>query len=168
MSNSRALEPKTMRQSLSTMAEVVMPNDTNPHVTLSGGRLMHFIDMAAAIAAMRHCCSKVVTAAVDNVSFHAPIPVGFVVELTAMVTFAGRTSVEVKVMVRGENPQTGERYHTTTAHVVFVAIDDSGQPIEVPPLVAETEEDKAIIDRARLRRKRRLQHRERAEERSGI
>jgi len=63
-----------MRQGVATMAEIVMPNDTNPHGTLSGGRLMHFIDIAAGIAAMRHCCSKVVTAAVDNVSFHAPTP----------------------------------------------------------------------------------------------
>ncbi len=164
MSSSRELVPKTMRQSVANMAEIVMPNDTNPHGTLSGGRLMHFIDIAAGISAIRHCCSKVVTAAVDNVSFHAPIPLGYVVELTAMVTFAGRTSVEVKVMVRGEDPQTGERFHTTTAHVVFVAIDDEGQPIEVPPLIAETEEDEAIIERARKRRERRLKHRERPEE----
>ena len=98
----------TTRQPMSAsfvhMAELVMPNDTNPHGTLSGGRLMHWIDLAGAMSAMRHARRRVVTAAIDDVTFHAPIPEGHMVLLEAVVTCVGRTSMEVRVDVRGENP----------------------------------------------------------------
>lgn len=138
------------------MTEIVMPNDTNPHGSISGGRVMQLIDIAAAVAALRHCRRSVVTASFDDVSFLAPVPLGHIILLDAQLTLAGRTSVEVKVMVRSENPLTGERCDTTTAYVTFVALDDEGKPVQVPELIAETEDEKAMMERARLRRELRL------------
>ncbi len=148
-----------MGASFVQMSELVMPNDTNPHGTLSGGRLMHWIDLAGAMSAMRHARRMVVTAAIDNVVFHAPIPAGHMVLLDALVTCVGRTSMEVKVDVRGENPVTGEGSHTTTARLVFVALED-GVPVEVPEVVPETDNEKALHERALRRRRQRLKVRQ--------
>ncbi len=152
-----------MRRPLSAsvvdMAEIVMPNDTNPHGTLSGGRLMHWIDLAGAMAAMRHARRRVVTVAIDDVVFHAPVPQGFIVLLHAVVTCVGSTSMEVKVEVDAENPVSGESCHTTTAHLVFVAIDD-GRPTTVPGIEPETDAEKALHGRALERRQERLTLRE--------
>lgn len=137
-------------------SELVMPNDTNPHGTLSGGRLMHWIDLIGAMSAMRHARRMVVTAAIDEVVFHAPIPTGHMVLLDAVVTCVGRTSMEVRVDVRGENPVTGESSHTTTARLVFVALED-GVPVEVPEVVPETDDERALHERAVRRRRQRLE-----------
>ena len=137
-------------------SELVMPNDMNPHGTLSGGRLMHWIDLVGAMSAMRHARRVVVTAAIDDVVFHAPIPAGHMVLLDAVVTCVGRTSMEVRVEVRGENPVTGESSHTTTARLVFVALED-GNPVEVPAVVPETDDEKALHERALRRRRQRLE-----------
>lgn len=147
---------RPMRHSLVGMSELVMPNDTNPLGTLSGGRLMHWVDIAGAMSAMRHARRRVVTVAIDEVTFHAPIPEGFMVLLEAVVTCVGRTSMEVRVEVQGENPVTGEVSHTTTAHLVFVALD-AGEPAEVPALLPESPEEKALHQRAVERRMRRQQ-----------
>jgi len=144
-----------MRDSFIEMSELVMPNDTNPHGTLSGGRLMHWVDIAGAMAAMRHARRRVVTVAIDEVAFHAPIPEGFMVLLKSIVTCVGKTSMEVRVEVRGENPVTGEVAHTTTAHLVFVALD-SGSPVEVPGLIPESPEEEVLHRRAVERREQRL------------
>lgn len=146
---------RPMRSSFVQMTELVMPNDTNPHSTLSGGRLMHWIDIAGAMAAMRHARRSVVTVAIDDVVFHAPIPEGFMVLLDAIVTCVGRTSMEVRVEVRGEDPVSGDITHTTTAHLVFVALQD-GTPVEVPEVIPETEQEEALHRRAVSRRDRRL------------
>ena len=138
------------------MTEIVMPNDTNPHGSVSGGRVMHLVDICAAVAAMRHARRHVVTASFDDVSFLAPIPVGHILLLDAQVTFAGRTSMEVKVMVHGENPLTGERRHTTTAYLTFVALDEARRPAPIPELVAETDEERGMMERACRRREARL------------
>ncbi len=150
---------RPMSASVVDMSEIVMPNDTNPHGTLSGGRLMHWIDIAGAMAAMRHVRRTVVTVAIDDVVFHAPVPMGFMVLLHAVVTCVGRTSMEVKVDVGAENPVTGESCHTTTAHLVFVAIDD-GRPTTVPGVEPETDEERALHERALERRIERLALRE--------
>lgn len=142
------------------MTEIVMPNDTNPHGTVSGGRVLHLIDIAAAVAATRHARRHVVTVAFDEVVFLAPVPLGHILLLDSQVTYVGRTSMEVKVEVRGENPLTGERRDTTTAHVTFVGLDDAGRPATVPGLTAETEAERALMDRARRRRERRLARRD--------
>jgi acyl-CoA hydrolase len=147
-------EQRPMRHSLVHMTELVMPNDTNPHGTLSGGRLMHWVDIAGAMAAMRHARRRVVTVAMDEVAFHAPIPEGFMVLLAAVVTCVGRTSMEVRVEAHGENPVTGEMSHTTTAHLVFVALEE-GIPTEVPSVLPETDEEKALHARALQRREQR-------------
>ena len=148
--------PRPMSASLVRMTELVMPNDTNPHGTLSGGRLMHWMDLAGAMAAMRHARRRVVTVAIDEVVFHAPLPQGYMVLLEAQLTHVGTTSMEVRVDVHGENPVTGESSHTTTAHLVFVALED-GKPVPVPGLLPESDAEKALHERARQRRIRRLE-----------
>ena len=149
---------RPMSASLVQTLELVMPNDTNPHGTLSGGRLMHWIDLAGAMSAMRHARRMVVTAEIDDVVFHAPILAGHMVLLDAVVTCVGRTSMEVRVDVRGENPVTGEGAHTTTARLVFVALED-GVPIAVPAVVPETDDEKALHERDLHRRRQRTKER---------
>ena len=147
---------RRMRDARVQMTEIVMPNDTNPHGTLSGGRVMQLVDIAAAVAAVRHARRGVVTAAFDEVIFLAPVPLGHIIMLDAQVTCVGRTSMEVKVIVRGENPLTGERRRTTTAYVTFIGLDDAGRPTMVPALVADSPEEQAMMDRANARRSERL------------
>lgn len=147
---------RPMRDARVRMTEIVMPNDTNPHGNISGGRVMHLIDIAGAVAAMRHARRAVVTVSFDEVIFLAPVPLGHILLLDSQVTCVGRTSIETKVVVRGENPLTGERRHTTTAYVTFVGLDDAGRPALVPELIAETEEERATLDRAQRRREARL------------
>jgi acyl-CoA hydrolase len=156
MADESTLKPRPMRHSFVEMSELVMPNDTNPHGTLSGGRLMHWVDIAGAMAAMRHARRRVVTVAFDDVAFHAPIPEGHMVLLEAIVTCVGRTSMEVRVEVHGENPVSGEVSHTTTAHLIFVALDE-GVPVEVPGVLPESSEEEALHTRAKDRRLRRLE-----------
>jgi acyl-CoA hydrolase len=148
--------PRPMHYSFVEMSEIVMPNDTNPHGTLSGGRLMHWVDIAAAMSAMRHARQRVVTVAIDEVAFHEAIPQGHMVLLEAIVTSVGRTSMEVRVVVHGENPVTGDVVHTTTARLVFVALED-GVPVEVPGVIPESPEEEALHERAKERRKHRLE-----------
>lgn len=149
------ISARPMSGSILQMTELVMPNDTNSHGTVSGGRLMHWVDIAGAMAAMRHARKRVVTVAIDEVVFHAPIPQGYMVLLDALVTCVGRTSMEVRVEVRGENPVTGEVSHTTTAHLVFVALEN-GVPVEVPDVIPETDVETALHERALRRREQRL------------
>lgn len=146
-----------MREARAWMTEIVMPNDTNPHGSVSGGRVMHLIDVCAAVAALRHARRPVVTVAVDELEFHAPVPLGHILLLDAQVTFAGDTSMEVRVLVRGENPLSGEKRHTTTAYLTFVGLDEAGRPARIPELVAETAEEHETIERARRRRQARLE-----------
>ncbi len=147
---------KKARESYSTMIEMVMPNDTNNLHNLLGGRLMHFMDIVAAISAQRHCNNIVVTASVDNVSFKRSIPLGDVVTLNAQVTRAFKTSMEVKVTVFGENIPNNQKYDSNDAFLTFVAVDENGLPVIVPELQPETEEEKALYDSALIRRDLRL------------
>jgi acyl-CoA hydrolase len=155
-------DQRQMHESYVQMAQLVMPNDTNPYGTLSGGRLMHWIDVAGGISATRHARQLVVTAAIDHLVFHDPIPEGHIAVLEALVTCSGRTSMEVKVDVSGEDPVTGEISHTTTARLVYVAIEN-GVPIEVPDLIPSTPDEKAIHERAVHRRDLRTEARGKAE-----
>ena len=155
-------DQRQMHESYVQITQLVMPNDTNPYGTLSGGRLMHWIDIAGGISATRHARQLVVTAAIDHIVFHAPIPEGFFVVLEALVTCSGRTSMEVKVDVAGEDPVTGKTSQTTTARLVYVAIAN-GVPVEVPDSVPSTPDEKAIHERAVRRRKLRTQARGKAE-----
>jgi len=151
---------KHPKESEAEVIELVLPNDANTLGNVLGGKVMHWVDVAAAIAAKRHCRRTVVTAAVDGFSFHHPIKVGQVAILRAKVTYASTTSMEVKVRVEAEDLNTGNRVRTSDAYLTFVALDDFGKPTHVPPLVPETDEEKAEYEAAIERRKKRLAHRE--------
>lgn len=151
---------KTVEASRSEMAEVVLPAQTNALGKLLGGHVMHLVDIAAALAAHRHSNSYVVTASVDYIDFRNPVNLGEIVMLKSQVNRVFRTSMEVGVEVYSENVLTGERKHTTTAYVTFVAIDEHTQrPKPVPPLILRTAEEKRRYREAALRRKIRLAHR---------
>lgn len=135
---------------------MILPNDANPIGTASGGKILHLIDIAAAIAAMRHCRRQVVTVSFDEVDFLHPVRVGDLVILKAAVNFVGRTSMEIGVRVVSENPKTGERRHTASAYTTFVALDDLGKPTAIPPVRLETDEDRRRHEQGRLRREHRV------------
>jgi acyl-CoA hydrolase len=148
--------PKPVSASRAEMVEMIMPSEANPLGSASGGVILHLIDIAAAIAASRHCRRQVVTASFDEVDFLHPVRVGDLVILKASVNYAGRTSMEVGVKVLSENPKTGETRHTASAYTTFVALDDWGHATPVPPLLLETDEDRRRNEQASVRRERRL------------
>jgi acyl-CoA hydrolase len=151
------LPGKPVRASRSEMAEVVLPAQTNPLGKLLGGHVMHLVDIAAAMAASRHSNSYVVTASVDYIDFRNPVNLGEIVLLESQVNRVFHTSMEVGVEVYSENVLTGERKHTTTAYVTFVAIDEhTRKPKTVPPLILRTKEEKRRFREAAERRKTRL------------
>ncbi len=141
------------------MTEMVLPNDANRLGNLLGGRLMHMIDIAAAIAASRHTNRVCVTASVDELHFHHPIRIGEVVILKASVNRAFHTSLEVGVRVSKEDLLSGKRTHTNSAYLTFVAIDEEGRPVPVPLVKPETNEEKRRYRDAARRRRQRLLHR---------
>lgn len=157
--DSRLAAGKPVSASRVEMVEVVLPQDANVLGNILGGRVMHLVDIAAAIAAHRHSQSYVVTASVDYVDFRNPIRVGELIILRANVNRVFRTSMEVGVKVFSENVLTGERKHTTTAYVTFVAIDEAGRPKPVPPLILKTAVERRRYREALLRRRIRLAHR---------
>src|ERR1019366_2351171 len=156
LSNMAKPRGKTVDESAAEMVEVVLPNDANPLGNLLGGRVMHLIDITGAISAHRHARSQVVTVAVDNLDFLYPIRVGEHVVLRAHMTRAFRTSMEVEVRVYREDCLTGERQQTSSAFVTYVALDCTGKPQEVPPLIPRTKEEKRRYREALDRRRRRL------------
>ncbi len=147
---------KFVRESHTVMTEMVFPNDTNTLSNLMGGNLMRLMDIAGAICAQKHTNRIVVTASVDNVSFVSPIPLGNVVTLEARITRAFTTSMEVVVDVFSENIPAGTKNKTNQAFLTFVAVDQTGRPIEVPEVTPETEEEKIQYARALHRRQLRL------------
>ncbi len=147
---------KTVPESKAEMLEVVLPNDANPLGNILGGKVMHLIDMAGAIAAQRHARSIVVTVSVDNLDFVHPIRVGQLIVLRAHVTRAFHTSMEVEVRVFLEDYLTGERQQTSSAFVTYVALDSEGQPTNVPPLIPRAAEEKRRYREALERRRHRL------------
>jgi acyl-CoA hydrolase len=147
---------KFARESFVTMTELVLPNDTNPLNNMMGGRLMHLIDIAAAICAQKHSNRIVVTASADNISFAYPIALGDVVTLEAKVTRSFNSSMEVHIRVWAENIPSGKRVFTNEAFFTFVAVDQAGNTITVPECVPETEEEMALYEGALRRRELRL------------
>ena len=138
------------------MTELVLPNDTNGLTNLMGGRLMHWMDIAAAIAAQKHSNRIVVTASVDNISFSEPIRIGNTVTISAFVTRAFNSSMEVYLDVVAEDIPADKKVHTNRAFFTFVAVDQSGKPIDVPELIPETDEEKELYEGALRRRQLRL------------
>ena len=143
------------------MVQLVLPNDANTLGNVLGGMVLHWIDLAAAVVAHRHCRSEAVTASIDQVSFLGPIRVGQVAMIAARMTYAGRTSMEIRVDVHSEDLLSGKRQQTSTAYVTFVAIDEKGRPRPVPPLILETEDERREARDAETRRAARLSQRDR-------
>lgn len=143
-------------ESLVVMTELVLPNDTNNFGNLMGGRLMYWMDIAAALAAMKHCAAPVVTASVDNISFETPIKIGNVVHIEAKVTRAFNSSMEVHMNVWGEDAIQQYRYKSNEAYYTFVALDPNGKSRKINPLIPETAEEIKLFDGALRRRQIRL------------
>src|SRR5437868_6933918 len=145
-------QPRPVSDSVSEMTEVLLPNDANPLNNLLGGKLMHFIDLAAAMAAHRHSRSYVVTASMDHIDFLAPVHVGDLLILKSSVNRAFHTSMEVGVKIFVENYINGTRRHVASAYLTFVAVDQQGRRLPVPPIIAENEEEKQRFEDAGRRR----------------
>ncbi|HXG39069.1 MAG TPA: acyl-CoA thioesterase [Bacteroidota bacterium] len=152
---------KTVKESQVEMTELVLPNDTNRLGNLLGGRLMHMMDIAGAIAAARHTQRVCVTASVDEMNFLHPIKEGDIVILQASVNRVFNTSMEVGIRVTLEDPLTGHRQHANSAYFTYVAIDDNGKPVKVDPIRPVTKEERRRYADAARRRQLRLQHRKR-------
>ena len=151
-----SLVPKPISASRITLSQLMHLEHANLLGNVHGGWIMKLVDEAGALACMRHAQRKVVTVTIDSMDFRQPIRIGDLVILNAEVAYTGRTSMEAAVEVHAENPITGEQTHTNTAYLVYVALDDAGRPTPVPPLQAETEEDKQKMEQAQVRQERRL------------
>jgi acyl-CoA hydrolase len=147
---------KKASESLVIMTELVLPNDTNTFGNLMGGRLMYWMDIAAALSAMKHCAAPVVTASVDNISFETPIKIGNVVHIEAKVTRSFNSSMEVHMVVFGEDAIQQYKYKSNEAYYTFVALDPTGKPRSVNKLIPETEEETGLFEGALRRRQLRL------------
>lgn len=147
---------KTAKESHVIMTELVLPNDTNTFGNLMGGRLMYWMDIAAALAAMKHCNAPVVTASVDNISFEAPIKLGNVVHIEAKVSRAFNSSMEVHMKIWGEDVVHQYKYKSNEAYFTFVSLDPNGKPRKVAPIIPETEEEQTLFEGALRRRQVRL------------
>jgi acyl-CoA hydrolase len=150
------MEPKRIEDSVTEMTEIILPSDSNALGSAFGGKVMQWIDICAAITAQRHTRKAVVTASMDDLHFHAPIRIGHIAVLRASVRATFSRSLEINVEVHSENPLTGERKHCCSAFLTFVALDPSGRPTAVPPLLLETPEEQARHAEAEARRAQRL------------
>ena len=146
------MRPRPVRESISEMTEIVLPNDANPLNALLGGRLMHWIDLAGAMAAHRHARAYVVTASIDHLDFLVPVRVGDFVVLRSSVNRVFRTSMEVGVKVWVENYRSEQNLHVSSAYLTFVAVDAAGKKLLVPQVIPETEDEKRRYDGAARRR----------------
>ena len=149
--------PKTVAASKTVMSRTMLPSDANPYGNVHGGEVMKLIDAVAGAAATRHARARVVTARIDQLSFLAPVYVGHLVTAKASVNHVGRTSMEVGVRVEAEDMLTGNVVHVASAYLVFVATDEHGRPVSLPPLLAETDEERRRMKAAETRRSLRLQ-----------
>ena len=150
------LAPRPVRESASDYLEIALPNDANPLGNLLGGRVMHLVDLAGALAAARHSRRPVVTASVDSMTFLHPIHIGQLIILKSSVNRAFRTSMEVGVKVWVEDLGTGVRRHTSSAYLTFVALGPNNERVPVPPVLPETEQEKRRYEAALIRREYRL------------
>jgi len=150
------MQTKKPSDSLTVMTEIVLPNDTNVFGSLMGGRLMYWMDIAAAIAAQKHCNAPVVTASVDNISFENPIKIGNTVHIEAKVSRAFNTSMEVHLEVWGEDFQQQYKYKSNEAYYTFVALDPNRKPRIVPQIIPETQDENRLFEGALRRRQVRL------------
>lgn len=147
---------KSAGESVIKMTELVLPNDTNVFGNLMGGRLMYWMDIAAALSAQKHANAPVVTASVDNISFEAPIVLGNMVYIEAKVSRSFTTSMEVHLRVWGEDLKNQHKYKSNEAYYTFVALNTEGKPSPVPQLIVETEDEHKLFEGALRRRQLRL------------
>jgi acyl-CoA hydrolase len=159
---SQKLAGRFVRESISEYSEFALPTDANTLGNVLGGKVMHLVDLAAALAAVRHARCPVVTASVDQMSFLHPVHIGQLIMLQSSVNRVFRTSMEVGVRVQAEDLLTGHRKHTSSAYLTFVAIDASGRRVPIPPVIPETDEEKRRYREAEERRSYRLQMRDKA------
>jgi uncharacterized protein (TIGR00369 family) len=157
----KTLPGKPVSASRISLAQLMQPEHANNLGHVHGGWIMKLVDEAGALACMRHAQQRVVTVSVDRMTFHQPIRITDLVTLTAEVSYVGRTSLEAEVYVVAENPITGERTHTNTAYLVYVALDENGKPVRVPELIPETEEQRRRMEEGKARQMYRLAQRER-------
>ncbi|HEY5220300.1 MAG TPA: acyl-CoA thioesterase [Gemmatimonadaceae bacterium] len=153
-------ETKTVKESQHESSQLMMPQDANNLGHVFGGVVLSMMDKTAAIAALRHCRMSVVTASIDRVDFREPIHLGDLLVMKASVNYVGRTSMEVGVRVEAEHLLTGERRHTNSCYLTFVAVDRNGRPVEVPKIQPETPMEIRRYEGAEARRRRRLEERE--------
>lgn len=152
------LEGKLVSASRITIAQLMQPDHANNLGNVHGGWIMKLVDEAGALACMRHAQHRVVTVAVDQLTFRQPIRIGDLVTLTAEVSYVGQTSLEAEVNVEAENPITGERTHTNKAYLVYVALDENGKPVNVPPLIPENDLQRKRMEAGKARQEHRLSH----------
>jgi uncharacterized protein (TIGR00369 family) len=148
--------PKPIRASRISIAQMMQPEHANNLGNVHGGWIMKLVDEAGALACMRHAQRRVVTVAIDSMVFRHPIKTSDLVMLNAEVTYTGSTSMEAEVQVIAENPITGQRWQTNTAYLVYVALDDDGKPVTIPPIMAETIDEERKMAEAKERQARRL------------
>ncbi len=158
------MKAKSIQDSSAVMAQVMNPQDANPAGNVHGGVIMKLIDTVAGVVAMRHAGSMAVTASIDRLDFYHTVFVGKLVTLRASLNFVGRTSMEVGVRVESEDVVTGERRHTSTAYLTFVALDKNGRPVPLPELILETAVDERRNREAKIRRESRLAEKTREKE----
>jgi acyl-CoA hydrolase len=154
------MQPKPVAESRAEITHWMGVTDANSAGNIHGGTIMKLADEAAALAAIKHARQRVVTVGIDRMAFHVPIYVGELVTFRASVNAAWRSSMEVGVRVEAENPTIGERRHTNTAYLTMVALDETGRPAPVPPVMADTSEEQRRMREAELRRAHRLAERE--------
>jgi len=147
---------KTVAASRVQIAQLMQPEHANNLGNVHGGWIMKLMDEAGGLACVRHARRRVVTVAIDQMVFRQPIRIGDLVIITAEVSYVGRTSMETEVQVMAENPVTGECTHTNTGYLVYVALDENGRPIPVPPLIPETEAERARMEAGKSRQAYRL------------
>ncbi|MGV8058706.1 MAG: acyl-CoA thioesterase [Smithellaceae bacterium] len=155
---------KKVSESKVILAQLMNPENANPVGNVHGGDIMKLIDTAAGVVAARHARAHSVTASIDRMDFHSPVLVGDFLSLKASLNFVGKTSMEVGVRVEAENLITGEKRHTGSAYLTFVALDENKRPIQLPPLILETDVDKYRNAEAAERRKMRLREKEKEKE----
>ena len=154
------MQGKTVSETAVTTSHIMYPQDTNPAGNVQGGVIVKLLDITAGVVAIRHTQSNVVTASIDRVDFHSPVCPGDMVTFIASLNYVGRTSMEVGVRVETETVMTGYKRHTASAYVTMVALDKDGKPVEVPPLILETDEDRHRNRDAQARRAIRLLERQ--------
>jgi len=145
------MSKKTVSNSQVIMHELVLPNETNVHGNIFGGKVMYYMDMCAAMSAYKHARKPVVTASVDRLNFLAPAKMGDIIILKSLVNYVSKTSMEVGVKIESENPLTGEVRHTASAHLTFVALNKDNKPTSVEPIIPESEDEVRRYERGKER-----------------